>query len=239
MGPVIRAAQIAYPRKRLTQAFVQQPDRKSGLSAAGSSGIEQTDTLRSEIERQVRAELQRGLDELRDSERARARTEGLAAGLEEGSAAAASELARTCEDLATRANRVLSALEQAHRGVLSKLESGAGEVAFAAVCQLVGRQAATRPFVLGLVEQICRQLRTDSIAMARMHPRDIDTLRELLQDGELRIHSLGLEVVPDESLELGGCVVEAASGRYDGALEGQLRRLHAVLTDPRVQEIKK
>jgi len=113
-----------------------------------------------------------------------------------------------------------------------------GEVAFAAVCHLVGRQAATRPFVLGLVEQICRQLRTDVRAMARMHPCDIDTLRELLQDGELRVHSLGLEVVPDESLELGGCVIEAASGRYDGALEGQLRRLHAVLTDARAQAVK-
>jgi len=239
MGPVIRAAQIAHPRKRLTRAFVQQPDRASGPSAGGLSGIGQADTLRSEIERQVRAELQHGLDELRDSERARARTEGHAAGLEDGLEAAASDLARTCEDLVARANRALSALEQAHRAVLSKLESGAGEVAFAAVCQLVGLQAATRPFVLGLVEQICRQLRTDSIAMARMHPRDVDTLRELLQDGELRVHSLGLEVVPDESLELGGCVIEAASGRYDGALEGQLRRLHAVLTDPRVQAIRK
>jgi len=230
MGPVIRAAQIAHPRKRLTQALVsrQRPDRASGPSAGESSGIEQ----------QVRAELQRGLDELGDSERARARAEGHAAGLEEGRAVAAGELARTREDLVSRANGTLSALEQAHRAALSNLESGAGEVAFAAVCHLVGRQAATRPFVLGLVEQICRQLRTDVSAMARMHPRDIDTLYELLQDGELRVHSLGVEVVPDESLELGGCVIEAASGRYDGALEGQLRRLHAVLTDARAQAFK-
>ena len=102
------------------------------------------------------------------------------------------------------------------------------------MCRLAGEQSAARGFVRGLVEQTCAGLRADSSATARMHPRDIRTLGDLLGGplGDVyRVHSIGLELRPDESLALGGVVLEAASGRYDGGLETQLRRLHAVLTD--------
>jgi len=77
-----------------------------------SSGIEQTDTLRNEIERRANR-IAPGLDELRDSERARARAEDMQPVWKKDVRLAASELVRTCEDLVSRANRTLSALEQA------------------------------------------------------------------------------------------------------------------------------
>lgn len=129
-------------------------------------------------------------------------------------------------------DRAMSAMELAHKAALSKLQSSAGKLAFAAVCRLVGRKLASPQFLLGLVEHACSQPRTDVIVAARLHPRDVDTLRDLMQGQDLKIRSLGLKLIPDDSLELGGCVIEAAAGRYDACLESQLRRLHAVLAAP-------
>jgi flagellar biosynthesis/type III secretory pathway protein FliH len=63
-----------------------------------------------------------------------------------------------------------------------------------------------------------------------MHPRDLALIRELMRDDELRLRTLQVQLVADESLQFGGCIVEAPSGDYDGGLENQLRRLHAILT---------
>ena len=185
--------------------------------------------MRDEIEKQVRAELASHVQKLYDSERARACADGYADGLTEVRAAAEQDLAQIHEQLKVKVESALSALEQAHEAALTNLQTSVGEVAFAAVCRLVGQKAGSQEFVLDLVEHTCAQLRGDVMATARLHPRDIHTLRELLQDRELRVRSLELKVVPDESIELGGCVIEAASGQYDGGLESQLRRLHAVL----------
>jgi flagellar assembly protein FliH len=218
MDTLIRSAQLAPFRTRLSELRTAQP------------GQPVLDPLREEIERQVRAESAAQIQQLYESERLRARAEGHADGVAAGKAAAATELAQACERLTVQTNRALSALAEAHRAALLKLESSVGELTFAALCRLVSAQVTSRSFVLGIVEHTCAALRADLNATVRLHPRDIETLRESLQDDQLRVDSLGLKVVPDESLVLGGCVIEAPSGHYDGGIENQLRRLHAVLT---------
>jgi len=186
--------------------------------------------LRDKMETQLRLELAAHAQKLYDSECARAYAEGHAFGVREAKDTARRELVQTREQLEAEAMRALAVLEQAHQAAVSKLESSVGAVAFAAVCRLVGQQATSQAFVLGLVAQTCNELRSEAIATVRLHPRDIDLLRELLRGDELRIQSLGLTVIRDESLKLGGCVIETPSGHYDGALASQLSRLHAVLT---------
>jgi len=222
MDALMRSVRLAPERTRLSDAG---GDR---LSAQGQLQ-RQRDALRQEIEQQVRAELAAQIREIHASEREKARAEGLEAAVAEATANAEQDLALAHEELKTRLESAICAMEQAHQAALARLESSAGEVAFAAVCRMLAGQAGSQAFVLGLVERACSVLRVDPVATARLHPRDIETLRELLQDQELRVQSLGLKVIPDESLELGGCVIEAASGQYDGGLETQLRRLHSVL----------
>lgn len=219
MDPLIRSALLAPYRTRLSETAVAR---------AAAPGAAQ-ETLRAEIEKQLRSELAMHVQKLYESERERARAAGQAAAVAEAQAAMAKEVAEIREQSEVRARSAVSALQRAQQAAVSNLESSVGEIAFAAVCRLVGEKAMSRPFVLGLVAHTCARLRADTIATARLHPRDVQILGELLQDQELRLQSVGLRVVADESLELGGCVIEAASGRYDGGLESQLRRLHAVL----------
>lgn len=232
MDALIRSARLAPFRTRLSEAPVRGRTAPGADATSGAKRDEQQsvqDALRAEIEARVRSELASHVQELYEDTHASAHADGYAAGMAEAKAAAAKELAQAREQLEASVEAALSALGQAHQAALSKLESSVGEVAFAAVCRLMSGLASSQTFVLSLVKQTCAQMRADAVATARLHPRDIQILGELVQDDGLRIQSLGLKVIPDESLELGGCVIEASSGQYDGGLEGQLRRLHAAL----------
>jgi flagellar assembly protein FliH len=233
MEALIRFARLAPNRTRLS-------DSRVGQAALSGTAIglrrdqpplthSKQDPLEDRIEKQVASEVAMRLRKVCDEERSHAREQGFAEGLAEAKAAVAKELANAHEALRTRFDSALDAMALAHKATLSKLEASVGEVAFAAVCRVASRQAVSQAFVLGIVEHTCAQLRADLVATVRLHPRDVDTLRELMQEQELRVRSVGMKVVPDESLKLGGCVIEAASGQYDGGLENQLRRLHAAL----------
>jgi flagellar assembly protein FliH len=234
LDALIRAARIAPKRTRLSEVRGATPP--DGAPTAVSSGASQAvtrplrDILREEIEREVRAELADEARELYEAERARAEAEGHAAGLAAARASSDEAVARMREELKATAATALAALERAHKSAMARLELSVGEVAFVSICRIIGERALSREFVEALVEQVCAELRSEPVAVARLHPRDIEVLRELFEGDELRVAALAFEVVPDESLELGGCVVEAASGTFMGDLEGQLRRLHALLT---------
>ncbi|MET0534965.1 MAG: FliH/SctL family protein, partial [Steroidobacter sp.] len=118
----------------------------------------------------------------------------------------------------------------AHDQAVSSLETSVGEIAFAAVCRLLGSTAISPTLVLKVVDRMISQVRAVSIVAVRMHPRDIDDVTRAMRDRGPVMEATGLRIVPDESLELGGCVVETAGGQYDGSLDTQLRRLHAALT---------
>lgn len=225
MDPLIRSARLDPLRTRLSEVSSSRaPDLEPRPVRS------QLETLKGEIETRLRAELTAQAQEQYAAARAQGLADGRTAAIAEAKKAASEEFRRAIDTLRENVNAAMSAMEKAHRAALHKLEVSVGEVSFAAICRLVGEQAASRSFVLSVVERTCAQLRTDIDVTARLHPRDIGILRELLQERELRVRSLGLKVVPDESLELGGCVIEASSGLYDGGLESQLRRLHAILT---------
>jgi flagellar assembly protein FliH len=227
MDALIRAASLAPSRMRLSET-------RAGLPMPTAPGLarelleqQRVNAARQEIEAKVRAETQLQLQELYQAERERARQDGLA----EARSAAADELQKSREQLRTRLDAAMAALEIAHDAVLRRLEASVGEVSFAAVCHFVGRHLAGEDFVRAMVAQTCAPLRAET-ATARLHPRDVALLEQFLEGDVLRIQSIGLKLEADASLTLGGCVVEAASGTFDGGLENQLRRLHAALKVP-------
>jgi flagellar assembly protein FliH len=226
LEPVIRAAQLAPSRTRLSGA---RCNATAGVAARESAPtIDPTRALREDIERQLRHEQAAQRQMAYEEEFERARREGLSAALDQARAETSAESQRTRERLREQVQQVLLGLERAHELALTKLESSVGDVAFAALCKLIGQESASKILMSGVVQQVCARLRGDTAATLRVSPRDIDTLRHLLQE-DPPVQSLQLELIVDESLALGGCVAEAASGTYDGGLEAQLRRLHTVI----------
>ena len=236
MDPLIRAAQLAPLRMRLSEA---RGDAIAPTAApAGAIPADGSQALRHEIETQLRGELSAQLQAACEHEFERARSDGQAAAVAAAEAATSLEIARIREQLQARVTSALTALERGHQQALSKLQTRVGEIAFAALCRLVGEEGRSPAFIMSMVENLCAQLRGDTIATVRLHSRDIRALGELLQP-PVSIQALQLNVLPDDSLTLGGCVIEAASGHYNGALDEQLRRLHAVLTAPVAQETER
>lgn len=233
MDPLIRAMQLAPLRIRLSEARGEVME--SAVQTAEAVVGDGSQALRREIEAQLRSELSAQWQASCEHEFERARCEGQAAAVAAAEAAASLELARMRELLQEQATLALTALERGHQQALSKLQARVGEIAFAALCRLVGEEGRSPAFILKIVENLCAQLRGEAIATVRLHPRDIRILGELLRAPSL-LQTLQLKVIPDDALTFGGCLVEAESGRYDGALEGQLRRLHAVLTAPHAQD---
>jgi flagellar assembly protein FliH len=218
--PLIRAPRVGM-RVRLSQVRSHAADVLDTRAANERS-------LRSEIETQLREQLAQQWQAQRTAEFERARSEGLEAARQEIESAVAAETLRIREELGAKLSQACDALAQSQRVMLEEFSSNLGELAFAVACRLVGEAGRSPEFIRGLVEKACDELRGDFRATVRLHPQDL----AVLEEHDAFPHADGscqFEYRADASLKLGGCTVEAASGRYDGSLETQLRRLHEIL----------
>lgn len=176
---------------------------------------------------------QRGRAEGLEQGRAKGLEEGRAAGREQGCAEALRQLeararaARARHD--ERLEQALAALGRAQQEAERRLESAVGEVAFAAVCRLVGEALPTRAWIAGSVETVCAELRGEAQATVRLHPRDL-ALIDPRGSGELRLGGRVLRLAGDPSLTPGGCLLDLpGGGGLDATLETRLERLRAAL----------
>lgn len=145
-------------------------------------------------------------------------------GLELGRAAAEQEVA---EQLAARSERitaVLNAVQQERRAALEQHEDMLVEIVFAAVCRLLGAAAASRSAVASMVHSLTAQEREPGQVRVRLHPQDLATL-----EAPGGLLDARLSLLPDPSIELGGCLIDSPRGTLDARLELQLERLREEL----------
>jgi len=111
------------------------------------------------------------------------------------------------------------------------------EVVFAAAGKFIGDSMADRDAIVGIVENMTRNVEANHNLRVRVSPGDF----EFLNGGEWvppnRSGELQFEFVPDERIELGGCIIETTHGDLDARLETQLRRLKEVLVETRSKQL--
>jgi flagellar assembly protein FliH len=224
-APVVLALQPPVPRDRpaaptpeplrVEQApaaapdpLVHEPPPRTPADAAIQ--LAQQDSL---LRESIAVERQRVLDE--------ARQQGYAAGVEQ---------ARADNDGHLQA---LQQLIGSMRGALSDGIVGAEdlivEIAFEAVCRIIGDAVGRREGVLAVVREVIRGVRERENLVVRVAPQDYELIagerQRLLRNGD----ASRIELVSDERIELGGCLIETAGGTLDGRLETQLQRLRDTL----------
>lgn len=161
----------------------------------------------------ARLAVQAELTELRaDAER-----RGYAAGYDRGEA----EARRHMQSQVERFHGLAARLDEARAALLDDAEDGAVELAFVAVCRILGEQAATREGVLAMVAQCAIAVREREQVDVRLHP---DDFAQLGTEGAQQ-----LRFRPDPGIVMGGCVVDGANGSLDARLETQLARLAETL----------
>jgi flagellar assembly protein FliH len=117
------------------------------------------------------------------------------------------------------------------------MEDLAVAVAFEAVCKVLGESAVTADGVRAQVRQAVASTKNKERVVVRLHPADLSALRDA---GALNALVPGEKTVTwtaDNSIELGGCVVETDGGGLDARLETQLERMRTTLLAARRQAL--
>jgi flagellar assembly protein FliH len=128
--------------------------------------------------------------------------------------------------------RMLSGFGEAFAAQVEGLEDIAVAIGFEAAMKIVGNALVTREGVRAVVAQALSRVRSDERLLLRVSPRDFYLL--LQQPGDtLMPGPQNVEMVPDDRIELGGCLVETATGTLDARLETQLEALRRLLVDLR------
>lgn len=105
------------------------------------------------------------------------------------------------------------------------IESGAIEIAYAAVLRLIGERAGDRAVVADIVRRVLEQMPERTLHSIRVSPVD----HALLQQGAHGLKLRGALLVADERVGLGGCIIDTDAGSLDGRLETQLSELKTLL----------
>lgn len=154
-------------------------------------------------------------------------------GLQEGREAGAEEARQQFAGELARVRGIADKLQAALDGGMQGLEQMAVAIAFEAVTKILGAQAATPEGILALVRQAALQQTSRDGVLVRLNAADLSALRaagaleaELPSGGKV-------EWLADQSVEMGGCIVEAAGGELDARLETQVDALRAALLSAR------
>lgn len=223
MDAIIRAAALSGVAHRLERG-VRPPAEPAPPAAAEAQAREQEQSLLTAqaemILEAARAEAELAAAALRAEAELRGYEEGLARGEEAG---------RAPLDVQREHFAALAAgLVRAKAAVLADAEDAMIELAFAAVCKLVGEHAASAAGVAAMVRQHSARRHEREQVVVRLHPDDF----ALLQGGD---DGLADHCRADAGIELGGCIVDSGSGSLDARLETQLTRLRDTLLTVRAE----
>ena len=129
---------------------------------------------------------------------------------------------------------VIEGARSAHARYLEDVADEAGEIVFTAVCKILGDGFTNREGAVATVREAVRRSKERGRLFVRVSPEDFELLssrrRELL-DGAVAGE---VDLVADEKVKLGGCLLEGPSGSLDARLELQLQRLREVLVRARL-----
>jgi flagellar biosynthesis/type III secretory pathway protein FliH len=102
------------------------------------------------------------------------------------------------------------------------------EITFAAVCRVLGDQAAHPEGLRALVRQAADDLADRDVLQVRLHPDDVE-----LVAGMADSVPAGVTLLADSAIRLGGCLIDGSGGTLDARLETQIAELAAALSAAR------
>lgn len=192
--------------------------------------------------RTITEQATREAEAIRETARNEARTAGLTEGLERAEAEIerrADERARTraAEEIATLGPALAAAAAQLvgeRDRWIEQWETQAAEVAVAVAERILRTELDAKPErVRDIVGGILRLVSgVDRIAV-RLHPDDVNVLGDNAERVVAQLASCGeAEIVADEALSRGGCIVDTRHGSIDARIETQLDRIAAELRGP-------
>jgi flagellar assembly protein FliH len=157
--------------------------------------------------------------------RRQAAESGREQGFQQGRAAGEREYLRQIQLLCA----VLEESRAAQLRALGGIVESATDIVLVAVGKILGDAFVAREAALTAVQEAVRRCHERSRLRVCVAPGDFEMLSTRHDELLERTRAGELELVADERVELGGCIVETAAGSLDARLEVQLQRLHETL----------
>lgn len=174
------------------------------------------------------AELERLRQQARDAGLAEGRKAGLAQGHDQGYAAGLAAGKAAMEQQAAQLLATAASFPAALRRAEEDLAAAVVALALDLARQVIHRSLDARPELLVPVVQdlLRREPALQGEPRLLLHPLDAELVAEVL-DAELR--AAGWQVLPDDTITRGGCLVRAGSGAHDATVETRWARVSAAL----------
>jgi flagellar assembly protein FliH len=163
-----------------------------------------------------------------------ARELGRQRGMQEGRAAGAEEARREADAELTRIRSIAGKLQGALDTGIHGLEDVAVEIAFEAVCKMLGAAAVSKDGMRAMVQEAAGRVAGAERISVRLHPGDLAALEAAGALDAVLAPGTKVHWAADKTIELGGCVVETDGGTLDARLETQVERLRNALLAARV-----
>ncbi len=150
-------------------------------------------------------------------------------GLQQGRLAAETEYRRQLETL----RALIESVQTGRARYVQDIADDAGEIVFAVVTKMLGEGYASKQAVTAAVREAIRQYKERGRLTIRVAPQDLELLQAKRREWLDGTGAGEVDLIADEQVQLGGCVLEGASGNLDARLETQLERLKQVLVAAR------
>lgn len=128
---------------------------------------------------------------------------------------------------------MLSGFARQRRELLMELQPYVTRISVEVARRIVRRELRTDPgMITRVVGAALEQVAAASRVRVRVHPHDARTLEETLREiVSAPDEAEAIEIVPDGSVERGGCVVESDRGIVDARLQTQFEEMQTSLLD--------
>jgi flagellar assembly protein FliH len=177
--------------------------------------------------------------------RSRAHAEGLAAGQRDGLASAQQLIGERAAEIAAQQTQdklrtALPAFQALARSLeierdrwMTHWEAAAVELSASIAEKILRHELMRRPeLAKAIVHEALELAAGQPHLKLRLHPADIEVFQDAGQEALSRLATVGdAELVPDESIARGGCLIETRHGVIDARLETQLERITSELLE--------
>lgn len=184
----------------------------------------ENERLRRELS--VSNELRQKLEDDIDNEFDQARDDGFATGQKQGNERALTEWREQCE----RLKSIIDSAATSRAQIAKANEDVIAEVVYAATVRIIGQPMGSLASIRRVFGEVVADTGAASVVRLRVAKRDIELVEKLLV--ETFGNAASCQVVADDNVVLGGCVIEQECGSLDARLETQLEALRRAVMKP-------
>lgn len=129
-------------------------------------------------------------------------------------------------------DKVIAELKEQYHGDLDALEKSIITLSSLVAGHILEREINEDDnIVIGQVKKAFRELDNEKVFRIRINPDNVSTLKEVRITLEADNSIMkNIEIIPDNSIDKGGCILETSAGMIDGKISTQLEKLHQKLS---------